>query len=184
MERGNARALVLQLLDKSRESHVDLQSAGRKADGDEEMTDDLVEQLRLEKREITWRAADEIERLRADCAKLETSHGQLQKVIDGLTAELAVERERAEAATHYATQITVWTVETFFEPDKTGWKPLTELLGVLSQLDNALVGVREKRDKLREALVRTKEVLRRAGNYYCEYQEDIDVIDAVLKETE
>lgn len=38
--------------------------------------------------------------------------------------------------------------------------------------------------KLREALVRTKEVLRRAGNYDCEYQEDIDVIDAVLKETE
>jgi|LakMenEpi03Aug12_release.lakeMendotaPanAssembly.Ray.scaffolds.fasta_scaffold2557226_2 hypothetical protein len=38
--------------------------------------------------------------------------------------------------------------------------------------------------KLRAALVRTKEVLRRAGNYDCEYQEDIDVIDAVLKETE
>lgn len=41
------------------------------------MTDDLVEQLRLEKREITWRAADEISCLRA---------------------ELAAERERADKA--------------------------------------------------------------------------------------
>jgi hypothetical protein len=76
-----------------------------------------------------------------------------------LNDELAAERERVEAATHYATQITVWTVETFFEPDKTGWKPLTELLGVLSQLDNALVGVREKRDKLRESILKIKKCL-------------------------
>ncbi len=85
--------------------------------------------------------------------------GKLEAENARLRAELAAERERVEAATHYATQITVWTVETFFEPDKTGWKPLTELLGVLSQLDNALVGVREKRDKLREALERAREAL-------------------------
>ena len=41
-------------------------------------------------------AADAIARLRADCAKLETAHGQLQKVIDRLTANLAAERERAK----------------------------------------------------------------------------------------
>ena len=111
-----------------------------------------------------------------------------------LRAELAAERERVEAATHYATQITVWTVETFFEPDKTGWKPLTELLGVLSQLDNALVGVREKRDKLREALVKARGLVsgafvnRRLDHDVAIFQhsavmEAIAAIAAVLAET-
>jgi hypothetical protein len=117
--------------------------------------------------------------------------GKLEAENARLRAELAAERERVEAATHYATQITVWTVETFFEPDKTGWKPLTELLGVLSQLDNALVGVREKRDKLREALERARvyvnaEFLRRAAGDDESYDEQaiplLNTIDAALKE--
>lgn len=37
-------------------------------------------------------AADEIERLRADCAKLETAHGQSMREIDRLRAELAAEQ--------------------------------------------------------------------------------------------
>ena len=129
--------------------------------------------------------------------KLSKSHADLRAELAEnarLRAELAAERERVEAATHYATQITVWTVETFFEPDKTGWKPLTELLGVLSQLDNALVGVREKRDKLREALVKARGLVsgafvnRRLDHDVAIFQhsavmEAIAAIAAVLAET-
>lgn len=126
-------------------------------------------------------AADEIEKERAAV----DGHIRLIEVLEDevarLRAELAAERERAEAATHYATQITVWTVETFFEPDKTGWKPLTELLGVLSQLDNALVGVREKRDKLREALEPFANI---GKDYpYVPTHEDYERARAVMAET-
>lgn len=55
------------------------------------MTDDIVARLREfapitvdERRE----AADEIERLRADCAKLETAHGQNMREIDRLQRDL------------------------------------------------------------------------------------------------
>lgn len=40
---------------------------------------------------------DIVARLRADCAKLETAHGQNMREIDRLRAELAAERERADA---------------------------------------------------------------------------------------
>jgi hypothetical protein len=87
--------------------------------------------------------------------------------IETLRAELAAERERAD---RLATENNELKNE------------LAKWVHYWRDKDNKALA--EKITKLREALVRTKEVLRRAGNYDCEYQEDIDVIDAVLKETE
>jgi hypothetical protein len=109
-----------------------------------------------------------------DEAATDTLLGKAADEIERLRAELAAERERAEAATHYATQITVWTVETFFEPDKTGWEPLTGLLGVLSQLDNAIVGVREKHNAALANVAKLREALEPILNSYIDDPRDSD----------
>ena len=57
--------------------------------------------------------------------------------------------------------------------------PMVDYCGAIGHVSPTDLGIKAAR----EALVRAKEVLRRAGNYDCEYQEDIDVIDAVLEET-
>jgi septal ring factor EnvC (AmiA/AmiB activator) len=61
------------------------------------MSDDIVASLRkgdCSLKDTLLPAAHEIERLRSDIAKLEKSHGQLQAMIDGLTAALDAEREQ------------------------------------------------------------------------------------------
>jgi predicted component of type VI protein secretion system len=87
--------------------------------------------------------------------------------IETLRAELAAERERGDRLAKENNELKI---------------DLAKWVHYWRDKDNKALA--EKITKLREALVRTKEVLRRAGNYDCEYQEDIDVIDAVLKETE
>jgi len=107
-------------------------------------------------------AADEIEKERAAV----DGHIRLIEVLEDEVARL---RAELAAADHYTDRIAQLTEEMKERHD---------------EFAAYRIDVNDRITKLREALVRTKEVLRRAGNYDCEYQEDIDVIDAVLKETE
>lgn len=59
--------------------------------------EDLVQQLRLEKRALTWRAADAIERLTQECEKAFTAMRVFERYRE-LEAQIAATTTRAEAA--------------------------------------------------------------------------------------
>lgn len=108
-------------------------------------------------------AADEIDRLRADCSKLEKSHGQLQNVIDGLTSELAAERE----------------AKAFIQNE------LKSAVDRYVRIASNCEASERREAKLREALVKARGKMQYMidnGEWYAP-EETAAAIDAVLKET-
>lgn len=137
---------------------------------------DEWERFMDEARDYMCFAADEIEHLRADIAKLETAHGQLQMVIDGLTAELAVAQRRADyLSKDFDRDIKLYQAELAAERDRAN-----KLADDMNGLINNHYADAAKIAKLREALEMARDGLNNGGFIS---DKNRAAIDAVLEET-
>ena len=83
--------------------------------------------------------------------RIELNLETVDRILAALRAPREVEKENADARREVLALITsIWRAE--FRHEAPNWKPLPNLVGMITQLDNMYAGVRSQRDEARHAL--------------------------------